>query len=153
MAKPKCSLGDVMFAASVAANNTKRKAGRSERKRIGWNCGLWECETSGRNPERGVSVVFSQSLVSEWKTGRCAGSHRAAAVAYRALHLLPVLRLSPTPIASRLLFALFAATTVHAQTFDVLIRGGFVVDGTGAPWMRADVGITGDRIVAVGKLN
>lgn len=33
---------------------------------------------------------------------------------------------------------------------DVLIRGGDVVDGTGAPRRRADVAIDGDRIVAVG---
>jgi dihydroorotase/N-acyl-D-amino-acid deacylase len=36
--------------------------------------------------------------------------------------------------------------------FDVLITGGRVVDGTGAPWFRADVGITGDRITAIGQL-
>jgi N-acyl-D-aspartate/D-glutamate deacylase len=34
--------------------------------------------------------------------------------------------------------------------FDVLIRGGTVVDGTGASARRADVGIVGDRIVAIG---
>ncbi len=39
-----------------------------------------------------------------------------------------------------------------AQTYDVLIRGGRVLDGTGTPWLAADVAITGDRIVAVGKL-
>ena len=33
--------------------------------------------------------------------------------------------------------------------FDVLIRGGTVVDGTGAPGRIADVGIVGDRVVAV----
>lgn len=33
--------------------------------------------------------------------------------------------------------------------FDVVIRGGSVVDGSGAPQRRADVGIVGDRIVAV----
>ena len=32
---------------------------------------------------------------------------------------------------------------------DVIIRGGTVVDGTGAPGRRADVAIAGDRIVAV----
>jgi N-acyl-D-aspartate/D-glutamate deacylase len=33
--------------------------------------------------------------------------------------------------------------------FDMLVRGGTVVDGTGAPARRADVGIVGDRVVAV----
>ncbi len=37
--------------------------------------------------------------------------------------------------------------------FDVLIRGGLVVDGTGAAARRADVGVTGDRIRAVGDLS
>jgi N-acyl-D-amino-acid deacylase len=36
--------------------------------------------------------------------------------------------------------------------FDVLIRGGEVIDGTQAPRFRADVGIVGDRIAAVGDL-
>ena len=39
-----------------------------------------------------------------------------------------------------------------AQPFDVLITNGRVVDGTGAPWFRADVGIIGDRIAAIGQL-
>ena len=38
-----------------------------------------------------------------------------------------------------------------AQTYDVLIRGGVVVDGTGADRFRADVAITGDRIVAISR--
>ena len=37
--------------------------------------------------------------------------------------------------------------------FDVVIRGGMVYDGTGAPGRRADVGIRGDRIGGVGDLS
>ena len=37
--------------------------------------------------------------------------------------------------------------------FDVLILNGRVVDGTGAPWFHADVGINGDRISAIGELD
>jgi N-acyl-D-aspartate/D-glutamate deacylase len=36
--------------------------------------------------------------------------------------------------------------------FDVIIRSGIVIDGTGAPRRRADVGINGDRIAAIGDL-
>jgi N-acyl-D-amino-acid deacylase len=36
--------------------------------------------------------------------------------------------------------------------FDVLIRNARVMDGTGNPWLRADIGIAGDRITAVGRL-
>src|SRR5215468_11871406 len=39
-----------------------------------------------------------------------------------------------------------------SNRFDVLIRNGRIVDGTGAPWFRADVGITADRISAIGHL-
>ena len=38
------------------------------------------------------------------------------------------------------------------QTFDVIVRGGTVYDGSGNPGRRADVGIRGDRIAAVGDL-
>ncbi len=37
--------------------------------------------------------------------------------------------------------------------FDLVIRGGRVLDGSGNPWIRADVGVRGDRITAVGDLS
>lgn len=39
------------------------------------------------------------------------------------------------------------------MVFDVLLTGGRVVDGTGAPWFTADVGVIGDRIAAIGRLS
>lgn len=36
--------------------------------------------------------------------------------------------------------------------YDVLLQNGLVVDGTGAPPARADIGIRGDRIAAIGQL-
>lgn len=58
--------------------------------------------------------------------------------------------------AVRLTAAILAALALPAgplagQQYDVLIRGGTVVDGTGADRFRADVAIADDRIVAVSR--
>jgi len=57
------------------------------------------------------------------------------------------------------LVSLLAATVLAIVTaaqqprrFDVLLINGRIVDGTGAPWFRGDVGIVGDRITAIGAL-
>jgi N-acyl-D-amino-acid deacylase len=43
------------------------------------------------------------------------------------------------------------ATAAFAP-FDLVIEHGHVIDGTGAPWYAADVGVRGGRIVAIGRL-
>ena len=58
----------------------------------------------------------------------------------------------------RLVALVLAATVAVAGQrpsgrFDVLIRNGRIVDGTGAPWFRGDLAIAGDRIAAVGQLS
>lgn len=49
---------------------------------------------------------------------------------------------------------LLASPEAPADTpsYDIVIRGGKVVDGTGNPWFLGDVAIRGDRIAAVGRV-
>jgi N-acyl-D-amino-acid deacylase len=42
-----------------------------------------------------------------------------------------------------------AAGSAQEPAYDLLIRNGRVVDGTGSPWYRADVAIRGDSIVRI----
>src|SRR5947209_6330643 len=48
------------------------------------------------------------------------------------------------------LVLLLSSSSVFGQQYGILIRNGRVVDGTGNPWVYADVGVTGDRITLVG---
>jgi N-acyl-D-amino-acid deacylase len=60
------------------------------------------------------------------------------------------------PLALFLASALAAAALQPTGTtgqFDIIIRHGTVVDGTGLPMYRADVAIVGDRIARVGDLS
>src|SRR3954466_9248488 len=47
---------------------------------------------------------------------------------------------------------LVARPAAQRPRFDVIIANGRIVDGTGGPWFRGDVGIVGDRITAIGAL-
>jgi len=40
----------------------------------------------------------------------------------------------------------------QSATYDLLISNGRIVDGSGAPWWRGDIAVTGDRIVGMGDL-
>ncbi|MGQ0537505.1 MAG: hypothetical protein ACT4R6_01040, partial [Gemmatimonadaceae bacterium] len=56
----------------------------------------------------------------------------------RVLHLLAAIAL--------------LAPVAHGQSYDVIIRGGRVLDGSGNPFFYADLGIRGDTIIRVGDL-
>ncbi len=45
--------------------------------------------------------------------------------------------------------AAFAMVNAQTAPFDLVIRNGRIVDGTGSPWYRADIGVRGDTIAAV----
>jgi dihydroorotase/N-acyl-D-amino-acid deacylase len=59
-------------------------------------------------------------------------------------------------LSSAFAFVVLAGVQPDAQratnSFDILITNGRIVDGTGAPWFRGDVGIAGDTIAAIGTL-
>lgn len=81
--------------------------------------------------------------------------HRRLGVARSALRPDDIVMRNRLPLLA--VFAVLCVqagpSTLAAQTFDVLIRDARVVDGSGNPWFRADVGIDGDRIAAVGDLS
>ena len=55
-------------------------------------------------------------------------------------------------IASLALIALVAMPANGQQQYDLIIRNGRVLDGTGNPWFPADIGVRDGRIVTVGSL-
>jgi N-acyl-D-aspartate/D-glutamate deacylase len=64
--------------------------------------------------------------------------------AYSAVQLL---------IAVLLAFLASAGAPATAQDYDLLLRGGRVVDGTGAPWYRADVAVRDGKIARIGRID
>src|SRR5437762_5367142 len=52
-------------------------------------------------------------------------------------------------VAALLILALAALPTAQTQPYDLVLRNGRIVDGSGSPWYRGDVAIRGDTIVRV----
>ncbi|HEX2637292.1 MAG TPA: D-aminoacylase [Gemmatimonadales bacterium] len=62
------------------------------------------------------------------------------------------MRLPLRLITPLLLASIPVALAAQEEVYDVLIRNGRIIDGTGSPWYAGDVGIRGGRIAAIGTL-
>ena len=63
------------------------------------------------------------------------------------------MRLSLCVAAAFTLIFTVSLTSQDAGPFDVLIKNGQVIDGSGNPWRLADIGVRGGRIAALGRLD
>ena len=52
-------------------------------------------------------------------------------------------------VATLLILGLAALPTAQTQSYDLLLRNGRIVDGSGSPWYRGDIAIRGDTIVRI----
>jgi N-acyl-D-amino-acid deacylase len=60
---------------------------------------------------------------------------------------------APSTVSLVLLISSLTQAPVPAPRYDIAIVGGRVVDGSGAPAIRADLGISAGRISTIGKIN
>ncbi len=56
-------------------------------------------------------------------------------------------------IISALTMIMFSLAGCRSGEFDILVKNGKIVDGTGNPWFNGDIGITGDTITEIGDLS
>jgi len=87
---------------------------------------------------------MAETRSTQGERAAVAAAYVVPASALRAAMVLTVLSLA--------LALLAVPGPAGAQDYDLILRGGRVVDGTGNPWFRADVALRGDRIAAVGDL-
>src|SRR5438309_7373262 len=52
-----------------------------------------------------------------------------------------------------LIVVVVAGAAAQPGSYDIVIRGGHIVDGSGNPWFAGDVAIRNGRIAAVGRLS
>ena len=111
-------------------------------------------EPNSMQSQKPISYVFTRIRRSS-----CGGSTSATAPSRRSLSRLSWVSgrragRGRSGFVAGALVALLAITGCSGRSsYDLIIRGGRVLDGSGNPWYYADIGVRGDRIAAVGDLS
>jgi N-acyl-D-amino-acid deacylase len=98
-----------------------------------------------KNPKNGFKG-FPCPFAPRHLVASCMLQHAVRASVAVAVVLL-VARTAPHLAASYI-----GASAQSQEPYDLVVTGGRLVDGTGAPWFFGDVGVRGDRIAAIGQL-
>lgn len=124
-------------------------------------------ETVGHQSPRKISSGKIIQRAGVQASGRLVGdaiirasrSHRKEkAVPRKVCKVLPVVR-NPIPMKHLSLLLFIALLLPHhvvlgaVETYDIILRGGTILDGTGARGFRADIAVRNGFIARIGKLN
>ena len=128
---------------------------------------LWNIETGSPaaghvRAKTGTDIAYNalnQNLVVKGKglAGyvETADGRRLVMAAYANMVTVPLDPEAPQQVAGQALGQIASAIYASAgqeQGYDVIIKNGHIIDGSGNPWYAADLGIRGDRIAAIGNL-
>src|SRR5262249_47650442 len=93
------------------------------------------------------------SMISSSTGEESARSFREVYVSRRQLSSVFALTLTLWLAARAITFGSGQPGSAQGGAFDVIIKNGHIIDGTGSPWYAADVAISNGRIAAIGKLD
>jgi N-acyl-D-amino-acid deacylase len=98
-------------------------------------------------------IDIGEMIISRENSGRNAELPRASSLADTGSTSMITTQKAFCSLAALIAFFLIAPL-VRAQksSYDYIISDARIVDGTGAPWFRGDIAISGDRIAAMGDL-
>src|SRR5437762_8371235 len=105
----------------------------------------------GRSLAAGSRRSSAESASLRPSSSVCVSMEVSIATAFAIIHGLNLMKKKlPLTFLTALTMLLWCPLT-QSQQFDFIISGARVVDGTGAAWYYGDVGISGDRIAAIGE--
>ena len=113
-----------------------------------------QCQLAGRRAGRSCGVDrISNRDAGKSRARVCHGRHFSHGVVCRNVRIMRRPKRGPLFAFTVALALVVTLVLLRAQVapYDLVIRNARVVDGTGSPWFRADIGIRGDEIATIAR--